>query len=109
MSNPFTSLKEVALEVALKAFINREIEAFGVVRQLAIDTSKKTIRVELDLKGEPSPISVDIASFELSERDGRLHIVFQEMSATREWICAVLKKCVVGRAFPLPNTARLFF
>ncbi len=109
MGNPFTSLKEVALEAALKAFINREIEAFGVVRQLTINTSKKTMRVELDLKGEPAPISVDIASYELSEKDGVLRVVFQELNTSREWISAVLKKYVVGRAFPLPKAAKLFF
>ena len=107
MTNPFTSLKEVALEVALKAFMNREIEAFGVVRQLSIDTSKKTMRVELDLKGESAPISVDIGSYELSEKDGKPHIAFRELNASREWISAVLKKYVAGQAFPLPNAARL--
>jgi hypothetical protein len=107
MTNPFTSLKEAALEVAIKVFINREIEAFGVVRRLAIDTNKKTIQVELDLKGEPSPISVDIGSYELSEKDGVLRIAFQDMNASREWISAVLVKYVAGQAFRLPNAARL--
>jgi len=97
------------LEAALKAHINREIEAFGVVRQLSIDTSKKTMRIELDLNGESAPISVDIDSYELNEKDGVLRIAFQEMNASREWISAVLKKYVVGQAFPLPNAARLFF
>jgi len=83
MTNPFTSLKEAALEATPKAYINREIKAFGVVRQLSIDTSKRTMQVELDLKGESAPISVNIGSYGLSEKDGMLRIAFQEMRAAR--------------------------
>ena len=62
------------LQAAAKAFINREIEGFGVVTELAIDTSKKTMRVELDLIGEASRILINVASYELSEKNGEIHI-----------------------------------
>jgi hypothetical protein len=108
MSNPFTSLKETALGLALRAFINREIEPFGSVSQLALDTTRKTLRAELDLKGEPSPISINVAAYELSEKNGVVHIAFQNVTTSREWITAVLNKYVVGHTFPLPNAARMF-
>lgn len=107
MSNPFTLLKERALQAAAKAFINREIEGFGVVTELAIDTSKKTMRVELDLIGEASRILINVASYELSEKNGEIHLAVQNVTASREWITAVLNKYVVSRTFPLPNAARM--
>jgi hypothetical protein len=107
MNNPFTSLKETALRAAIKAFINREIAAFGVVTELAIDTSKKTMRVELDLKGEASRILINVGSYELSEKSGEIHLALQNVTASREWITAVLNKYVVSRTFRLPNVARM--
>ena len=107
MSNPFTLLKERALQAAAKAFINREIKGFGVVTELAIDTSKKTMRVELDLIGEASRIMINVASYELSEKNGEIHIAVQNVTASREWITAVLNKYVVSRTFQLPNAARM--
>jgi hypothetical protein len=107
MSNPFTLLKERALQAAAKAFINREIEGFGVVTELAIDTSKKTMRVELDLIGEASRILINVASYELSEKNGAIHISFHNVTTSRAWITAVLNKYVVSRSFQLPNAAKV--
>ncbi len=107
MNNPFTSLKEAALQAAIKAFINREIEQFGAVTQLAIDTGKKTIRVELELKGEASRILIDAGSYELSDRNGAIYLALKNVTASREWITGVLNKYVVGRAFRLPDAARM--
>jgi hypothetical protein len=107
MNNPFTSLKETVLRAAIKAFINREIEEFGVATELAIDTSKKTMRVELDLKGEASRIQINVGLYELSEKGGEVHLSLQNVTASREWITAVLNKYVVGRTFRLPDAARM--
>jgi hypothetical protein len=106
MNNPLTSLKETVLQAAIKALINRETAAFGVVTELAINTSSRTIRAGLDLKGEPAPIWINIASYELSETNGAIRIAFQNLNASKEWITAVLNKYVVGRTFPLPDVAR---
>jgi hypothetical protein len=108
VSNPFTSLKETVLGLALKAFLNHEIEPFGRVRELAIDTNRKTMRAEVDLKGEPSPISIEVGAYELNETNGVVHIAFQNVITSKEWITGVLNKYVVGRPFPLPNAARKF-
>lgn len=107
LNNPFPSLKETALQVALKALINQEIEEFGVVTELDIDTNKKTMRVELDLKGETSPILINVASYALSEKNGATHLALENVIASREWIAAVLNKYVVGRAFQLPRAAKM--
>jgi hypothetical protein len=107
MNNPFTSLKEAALESAVKAFINREIEKFGVITELAIDTRRKTMRAELDLKGETSRILITVGGYDLSEKDGEIRIAFQNVTASREWIAAALNQYVVSRTFQLPNAARI--
>jgi hypothetical protein len=105
MKSPFTKLKEAGLQAALTAFINREIEALGLVKDLAIDTKQKAIQLKLALKGEPSPIVISVASYELSERNGAAYIALQNVQTSREWITAALKQYVVGRAFPLPSAA----
>jgi hypothetical protein len=107
MNNPFTSLKEAALEAAIKSLINHEIEKFGVVTELAIDTNKKTMRAELDLRGEASRIWINVGSYELSEKNGEIHITFQNVTASREWIAAVLNQHVVSQTFQLPQAARI--
>ncbi len=107
MINPLHSLKEAAAEAAITALVNREIETFGTVRSLSINTEQKTMRVELALKGEAARIWINVAAYELSEQNGQVHIAFQNATASREWITAVLNQYVVGRPFRLPNAARV--
>ena len=82
-------------------------KTIDVVTELAIGTSQKTIRVGSDLKGEPSPILINVASYELSEKTGELQVALQTVNASREWITTVLNKYVVGETFQLPNVARM--
>jgi len=107
MNNPFTSLKEKAMQAAIRAFMNREMEGFGAVTELAIDTSKKTMRVELDLKGEESRILINVGSYELSDKNGEIYLALKNVTASREWITGVLNKYVVSRTFRLPDAARM--
>jgi hypothetical protein len=50
---------------------------------------------------------INVASYELSEKNGEIHLAVQNVTASREWITAVLNKYVVSRTFPLPNAARM--
>lgn len=107
MKSPFTSLKEKALAAGVKAMINREIQDCGMVSDLVIDTVQKTICVKLDLKGEPAPLAVDVDAYKLTEKGGKVFLEVEKVSASREWIAAVLKKYAVGRPFQLPDAAKL--
>ncbi|HOX58887.1 MAG TPA: hypothetical protein P5205_16685 [Candidatus Paceibacterota bacterium] len=107
MINPLTSLKEAALQTAIKAYINQEIADFGVVTELAIDTSKRAMRAELELKGETSHIVISVEEYELSDQGDGVQLALRRVSASREWITAALRKYVAGRTFRLPDAARM--
>ena len=105
--NAFTSLKEKALQAAAKAFINRQIEKFGVLTRLEIDSRKRSLRGELELRGEPSPITIQVGSYALSEADGASYITFQDIQSSREWITALLSQYLAGQKLPVPKAVRL--
>jgi len=106
MNHSLTAWKEAAAEAALTAFLNREIKSLGVVRELAIRTREKTLRIAVDLKGEAARLWIEAAAYELSERDGEVYLVVRGITASREWIAAALNQYVAGRAFRLPPAAR---
>ena len=105
--NPFTSLKEKGLAMAVKAMINREIEKCGEVTELAIDTREKTLRVELALKGETSPIEINVGAYEVSEKGGKVFLKVRKLKSSREWLTAALNKYAAGQAIEMPHAARL--
>jgi len=102
-----TSLKEKALEAAAGALLNERIKTFGLVRTLAIDSQRKTIRLEVELKGEPTPITLVVDAYELSREGDETYITIQRASASREWITCVANQYVVGRKFRIPKAARI--
>src|SRR5438105_11073973 len=55
------NLKDKAAEVVLKAFLNTKIQAYGSLKSLQIDSKAKMLRLELDLLGETSPVTVEAA------------------------------------------------
>jgi len=82
--------KDFALEVAAKLWINQIIKPYGKMTTIKIDSSTKSIHVELDLKGEPSLLQIDVKSYELSSGAGETFIEIGEIETSREWINILL-------------------
>ena len=106
-SNALTALKKRAMEVTVKALINRKIKAFGSVTSLQIDSKQRTISAQLALKGEAQPIALKIGAYEVIQEDGVTYISFQNLHASREWIGTVLNEYVAGRRFKVSRVVRM--
>lgn len=73
--------------------------------EFSIDTKNHSVRLRLDLLGEPQPIEVQVAKFSLKTKGGETRIVVEEASASREWMNVALREFVVGKSFPVPPQA----
>ena len=105
--NAFKAIKDRAVEVSVKALLNHTIEKFGAVTRLQLDSKKKTMFAELALKGDATPILIDVDSYEIIERHGDTYIAVRSVRASREWVGAVLSEFVVDRQFKIPPSARM--
>jgi hypothetical protein len=103
LANALTVCKDGAVEAAGKAFINQQIEKFGVVTKLQLDSRQKSISAELALKGEASPVVIRVDSYEVLQRADGTYIAIRSVHASREWISALLSELLVGRQFGIPR------
>jgi hypothetical protein len=101
--------KEFALEVAVKLWFNHTHQRYGHMTTIQIDSTAKSIHVELELKGETSPIRIDVKGYELSSDSGETFIELGEIKASREWINQLIsdflppdKKC-----FKVPGAVKV--
>jgi hypothetical protein len=78
--------KDFTLEVAVKLWFNQTQKRFGHMTTIQIDSTAKSIRVELELKGEPAPLQIDVASYQLSSEASETFIELGEIKTSREWI-----------------------
>ena len=88
------------------SLINQQIDSFGSLSQLQIDSRQRTMAARLVLKGEPAPIDVQAGTYEVVQEDGCTYLVFRNFGASKEWIAAVLNRYVAGRKFRAPELIR---
>ncbi len=97
------SMRDRAVEVAAKSFLERQMNGFGEVTRLELDSREKVIAAEVRLAGEACPVSVRIGRYEIRRRDGESFLVVDDVTASREWIGAAARQHVAGREFKIPN------
>jgi hypothetical protein len=71
---------------AVKLWFNQTQKRYGNMTTIQIDSTAKTIHIELELKGEASPVQMDVKSYELSTNAGETFIELGEIQTSREWI-----------------------
>jgi hypothetical protein len=103
LASALTACKNGVVEAVAKAFLNQKLQKFGAVTRLQIDSKGKTIAAELALKGEATPILINVDSYEVQQKAGDTFIVIRSARASREWIGAIVTEFVVGQPLKIPS------
>jgi hypothetical protein len=76
---------------------------------LRIDSTNKRIDVELELKGEASPIQVAVKNYTLTTEAGETYIELGDIETSREWINALLTNYFKPekRRFNVPGAVKM--
>ncbi len=99
--------KEKALDATARLWLQQKLKRFGSMTSLHIDSKLKTIRLELELKGEPSPITVEVENYELLERNDEAFLRINKISTSREWMTVLLREFIPNQQFRIPKALRI--
>ena len=101
--------KDFALEVAVKLWFNHTHKNYGTMSSIHIDSTAKSIRVELELKGETSPIHINVGKYELTTVAGETLIALGEVQTSREWINQLINDYLPPdkRCFKVPSAVKV--
>ena len=100
------SIKDRAVQALALKYINSEYQEFGSMTKLEIDSTKKNIHAELELRGETQMISVDVLGYQVIESGGKTLLQLGEVKISREWINTAFQKFVTQRTFEIPEWLR---
>ncbi len=89
--------------VFTRKLINARIKEYGEMIEFKIDNKGRKISAEVLLKGEASPIKINVDEYELIKDEGSSKIIIKDAGSGREWIDAALRNFVVGKSFKLPE------
>ena len=60
--------------------------------RLEIDSTSKNISMELDLKGETTPVTITIENYRLVSRPEGVFLEFDGVQSSREWLALVCQE-----------------
>jgi hypothetical protein len=105
--NPLDRLKQAGARSAFKGWLNHRYSTLGSMTHLHIDPSARTIQLELQLKGEATPIRVELGDYTLTQREGKTWLRVGRVETSREWLTVLGREWLVNREIELPELARL--
>lgn len=96
-------IKDTALSKALLIALNTQIKEYGKMLKLTLDSTRKSIEMEVMLDGEHEPLKVHVRNYELSQKDGKHFFKVRGVTTSRTWINTVAASYLEGKAFELSS------
>ncbi len=96
-------MKDKALSHGAKIAINNQINAYGEVKKLHLNSKEKSIELEVMLEGEIEPLTVHIDNYALTEIEGSHQLQVSGVTTSRAWINTVASSYLEGKAFDIPD------
>lgn len=103
MKNLLNKGKDKALSVAILSILNKKIKLFGHVSDLKLNTNKKTIKLNVELKGELEPLLVVVNRYEIKEIEEKYYLIVYDIETSREWINLLSKEYFSSKKFEIPE------
>lgn len=83
------SITDQPFALIARWWLNPKLKKIGCMTKLSIDSARKTVTVELDLKGEVAPITVTIENYRLIAEQGGTFLEVGTVTTSREWLTAL--------------------
>jgi len=101
--------KDGAIEMAVKLWFNQTQNRYGHMTSIQIDSTAKNIHVELELKGESSPLIIDVKGYILIVESGETLIELGDITTSREWVNTLLADYLKpqNRRFRVPSAVKI--
>ena len=94
-------------EALVAKWVNSQIEDYGIISDLEIDTLKKIVCINLQLKGEKETFKVTFINYEIKNVEDETFIYIEEIKTEREWLDLLLTRYIDNllpqKRIKLPN------
>ena len=96
-------IKDAGLSKAAQVAINNFIKEYGKIVHLNIDSTNKTIDLEILLEGEAQPLAVTIKEYDILQKEGQYFVKIDNIQTSRAWINTLATNYLNGKTFAIPK------
>ncbi len=98
----FKKVKDVGVSKVVKVAINNQIKEYGKMLKLNLNSTQKSIEMEVMLDGEHEPLAVHVKNYEMTEENGKHFLKVHGVITSRAWINTVASSYLEGKTFEVP-------
>ncbi len=96
------AVKDGALALALKSYLNDRFKDYGEITDCTLDTGNNRLRVTAQMRGEQQLVTASIDRYELAREGEEAYVVLHKFSASREWLARLLTALLTGKRYKMP-------
>jgi hypothetical protein len=97
--------KDATVSWTLGEFLKRQIRRYGEMLNFSLDSTRKTMRLEVLLTGETEPIRIELYDYEIVQRGSEIFFTFGRVDISRPWLQALAEDLLETREFRVPDEA----
>jgi hypothetical protein len=97
--------KDATVSWTLGEFLKRQIRRYGQMLSFHLDSTNKTMRLEVLLAGETEPVRMEIYDYQLVQRGSEVFFTFGRIEVSRPWMQALAEDLLDTREFKVPDEA----
>lgn len=98
-------MKDWLLGKVLRTYVRERIARYGELKDLSIDSQRKSLDVVVRPHGETEDVHVKVIKYSITETDGKHILVIDASTASRPWLTYLLEDYLHGRSFEIPPLA----
>ena len=97
-----SSVKDAGSGMAVEKWLEREIAPYGQLLGFKLNSTDKSILLNVHLKGETHNVEIHIQKYEVVSQGGKDYIVVRQATASREWLRSAAQNFLIGRKLEIP-------
>jgi hypothetical protein len=107
----FSKAKDRVLEQMALTYLNGgPLEPYGKATRLRVNSTDKSIQIEVELKGETTPVQVELIDYDIRKQGERYLASVKEIRTSREWLTTLAQTRFCNQRIELPDqVGRLLF
>jgi hypothetical protein len=103
LKNMARGLKDGAIAIALKAYVNDRLSAYGEVTDCTLNSGESRITLKAMLKGERDAVTATVERYEIQAEGPDRYVVLHKFSTSRTWLTLLLGNMFGGKRYKLPS------
>jgi len=103
MNSSLQAGKDAVLSMGTRMAINHQINEYGEMLKLNLDSKNKNIEIEVMFEGEKEPLKVYIQKYAIMQEEEKHFVQIKSIQTSRTWLNTIASSYLEGKNIEIPS------